>query len=193
MPPREGPMIAYGCSMPSACAASYPPRAMSSTARSGNVSRYADPVCGSTDAGPVEPKQLPIEFTHRTKKRLVSIASPGPIIRSHQPSLGSAAEDAACAGGERPVKSTTALSLAALSSPQHSKATRASRSEPPLHNGNGLGSMAKWRASPPRSPACAEGERLPLPSGLGVATVRNSFEQRSRQIALARVGQHGED
>lgn len=55
------------------------------------------------DAGPVEPKQLPSEFTQTTKSRSVSSALPGPIIGSHQPGRGSAADDAAWAEGERPV------------------------------------------------------------------------------------------
>ncbi|GIK33648.1 MAG: hypothetical protein AMXMBFR45_16180 [Gammaproteobacteria bacterium] len=66
----------------------------------------------------MEPKQLPSEFTQMTWKRRVSIGREGPIISSHQPGVGSAAEDAACAEGERPVKISTALSRAALSSPQ---------------------------------------------------------------------------
>ena len=42
-------------------------------------------------------------MTQITKKREVSIALPGPTIRSHQPSEGSSADEAACADGERPV------------------------------------------------------------------------------------------
>jgi len=75
-------------------------------------------VAGSGDAGPVEPKQLPSEFTQMTWKRRVSIGREGPTISSHQPGAGSAGEDAAWAEGERPVKISTALSRAALSRPQ---------------------------------------------------------------------------
>ena len=91
---------------------------MSSTERSGKASRYGRPVAGSIEAGPVDPKQLPRELTHTTKNRSVSIASPGPTMRCHQPSRGSCCEDAAWAEGESPVKRSTALSRAALSRPQ---------------------------------------------------------------------------
>src|SRR5215469_6261787 len=104
---------------------------MSSTDRSGKESRYGTPVAGSTEAGPVEPKQLPSELTQMTKKRLLSIASPGPNIPSHQPSLGSSGDDAACAGGDSPVKRSSALSRAGLSVPQVSYAIRAPCSAPP--------------------------------------------------------------
>src|SRR2546425_8420304 len=98
---------------------------MSSTDKSGKASRYAAPVAGLTEAGPVEPKQLPSELAHTTKKRLESIASPGPIIPSHQPSLESCGEEAACADGESPVNSSMALSRASFSVPQVSYAIRA--------------------------------------------------------------------
>ena len=67
MPPSEAPTTADNLSMPSARMASKPPRAMSSTERSGKSRRYARPVAGSMDAGPEEPKQLPSEFTQTTK------------------------------------------------------------------------------------------------------------------------------
>ena len=47
------------------------------------------------EAGPVEPWQLPSEFTQMTKKRSVSMACPGPTISSHQPGVGSSADERA--------------------------------------------------------------------------------------------------
>ena len=67
-----------------------------------------------------EPNGLPSELTQTTKKRLVSSGRPSPIMLSHQPGLGSAGEDAACAEGDSPVKITIVLSRAAFSDPQHS-------------------------------------------------------------------------
>src|SRR6185437_1353857 len=118
MPPSEGPMTVSTRWIPSERATSYPARAMSSTERSGNVSRYGRPVAGSAEAGPVDPKQLPRELTQMTKNRSLSIARPDPTIRCHQPSRGSWGEDAACAEGESPVKSSSALSRDELSLPQ---------------------------------------------------------------------------
>ncbi len=70
------------------------------------------------DAGPVEPLQLPRLFTHTTNQRSVSIGLPGPSIASHQPGSGLPSLAAACALGERPVRISTPLSRAALSTPQ---------------------------------------------------------------------------
>ena len=81
---------------------------------------YGRPVRGSIEAGPEEPNGLPSELTQTTKKRRVSIGWPSPIIDSHQPGVGSSAEDAACAGGDSPVNSSTVLSRAAFGRPQHS-------------------------------------------------------------------------
>ena len=120
MPPSEGPITASSCSMPSVRAASKPARAMSSTASSGNSSRYGRPEAGFTEAGPGEPKQLPSEFTHITNQRSVSMARPGPIMLSHQPGVGSAADEAAWDAGLRPVNSRMALLRSAFSAPQHS-------------------------------------------------------------------------
>src|SRR5579871_2543856 len=110
---------------------------MSSSARSGNVNLYTFPVTGSTDAGPVEPLQLPSELAQITNQRFVSIGLPGPSISSHQPGEGSSAFDAACAPGERPVRTKIALSRAALSVPQVSYASRAPVSAPPRFIRNG--------------------------------------------------------
>ena len=96
------------------CAAS----ATSSRVRSGNCRRYGAPVAGSIEAGPVEPLQLPSELTQMTNQRCVSIHLPGPTISSHQPGLGSSADEAACAPGESPVRIRIALSRAASSVPQ---------------------------------------------------------------------------
>ncbi len=68
--------------------------------------------------GPVEPLQLPSELMQTTKFFVVSIGLPGPIIGSHQPSLGSASFEAACALGEMPVRISTPLDRSAFSSPQ---------------------------------------------------------------------------
>src|SRR6185312_5259152 len=113
MPPSDGPMTVSTRSIPSERTTSYPARAMSCTERSGKVSRYGRPVAGSFEAGPVDPKQLPSELTHTTKRSSVSIASPGPTIPCHQPSPGSSGEEAAWAEGESPVKSSSALARAA--------------------------------------------------------------------------------
>ena len=94
------------------------PLAMSAMTRSGKESRYCSPVFGLTQPGPVEPWQLPREFTQITKWRSVSMALPGPIIGSHQPSVGSSALLAAWALGDRPVSISTALERSASSSPQ---------------------------------------------------------------------------
>jgi len=70
------------------------------------------------EAAPVDPKQLPSEFTQMTKKRRVSSGRDGPTISSHQPGAGSRTDEAAWAEGESPVKMSTALSRSAFSSPQ---------------------------------------------------------------------------
>ena len=136
-------MIVSARSMPSERSASKPPRAMSSTDRSGKLMRYGAPVAGLIDAGPVEPKQLPSEFTQMTNQRLVSMERPGPII-AFPPAFARVllATICACAGGERPVNSRMALLRSAFSSPQVSYATRAPCSTPPRHIGNGSGSGA---------------------------------------------------
>ena len=79
---------------------------------------YGRPVRGSIEAGPDEPNGLPSELTQTTKKRLVSIGLPSPIIGSHQPGFGSAGDDAACADGDSPVNSRIVLSRASFSRPQ---------------------------------------------------------------------------
>ena len=63
----------------------------SAPGRSGGSAR---PCAGSTEAAPVEPWQLPSEFTQITWKRSVSMAWPGPTISSHQPGEGSSADEA---------------------------------------------------------------------------------------------------
>ena len=68
--------------------------------------------------GLVEPNGLPSELTHTTCQRRVSMGRPSPIMVSHQPSVASSTDDAACADGERPVKSSTVLSSFALRVPQ---------------------------------------------------------------------------
>src|SRR5688572_12497816 len=161
---------------------------MSSTDSSGKSSRYGLPVTGFTEAGPVEPKQLPSEFTHITNQRSVSMARPGPIIFSHQPGVVSAAAEAACAEGLRPVNSRMALLRSLLSVPQHSYASCARTSEPPFHIANGVGSGANRSADP----VAAALRTAVMVSGLRVAALVDALGKRRGQIALARIGQHGE-
>src|SRR6478672_13841455 len=118
MPPIELPMRQARRSMSRPRTSSNEALATSSSVSSGNVNLYTFPVAGSIDAGPVEPLQLPSVFAQITNQRFVSIGLPGPIISSHQPGEGSAALDAACALGDRPVRIRIALSRAAPSVPQ---------------------------------------------------------------------------
>ena len=75
-------------------------------------------MAGLVDAGPVEPLQLPSEFTQTTNQRSVSIGLPGPTIHSHQPGAGLPALAAAWASGDRPVTIRIALPRWASSVPQ---------------------------------------------------------------------------
>ena len=59
---------------------------MSATVITGKSEPYGFPVAGSSDDGPVVPRQPPSRFVETTKYRSVSNALPGPIIPSHQPS-----------------------------------------------------------------------------------------------------------
>src|SRR5262249_13530166 len=147
MPPIELPIRQARRSMPSPRTSSYEALATSSRVKSGKVNLYTLPVTGSTEAGPVEPLQLPSVFAQITNQRLVSIGLPGPSISSHQPGDGSLAFDAACALGDSPVRMKTALSRAALSVPQVSYARRAPVSAPPRFIANGEGRSKYWRAS----------------------------------------------
>jgi hypothetical protein len=47
-----------------------------------------------------------------TKKRRVSMGREGPITSSHQPGAGSPGDEVACADGDMPVNTSTALSRA---------------------------------------------------------------------------------
>ena len=85
---------------------------MSSMVSTGKRNRYGCPVAGSIDAGPVEPKQLPSEFTQMMNQRLLSSGRPGPIMSSHHPGAGSSCDEAACAEGDSPVKMSRPLSRA---------------------------------------------------------------------------------
>ena len=127
--------------MPSPRTTSKAALAPSSTDSSGKSRRYSAPVSGFTEAGPVEPLQLPSEFTHTTNQRSVSIGLPGPSIGSHQPSAGLPGVRAACASGDSPVTISTALSRRSFNVPQVSYATRAPCSAPPrfMRNGEGRG------------------------------------------------------
>src|SRR5690606_5702172 len=101
---------------------------------------------GLSEAGPVEPLQLPRALTQTTNQRRVSTGLPGPSIASHQPGDGSCGPEAAWASGDRPVRISTALPPSASSVPQVSKATRAPCSAPPRFMGNGEGSA--WKRLP---------------------------------------------
>src|SRR5688500_13713378 len=104
MPPIELPITHASRSMPSERTQAKAASAPSSIDRSGKSRRYGSPVAGLIEAGPVEPLQLPNEFTHTTNQQLVSIGLPGPTIASHQPGSGLAALLATCAVGDRPVR-----------------------------------------------------------------------------------------
>ena len=93
--------------------------AMSSSGdfREGDAERPAR-CAGRSRPGSTSRTGLPIELMQTTKNRRVSIGLPAPIIDSHQPGFGSAGDDAACADGDSPVKSSTVLSRAAFSVPQ---------------------------------------------------------------------------
>src|SRR6185312_9798564 len=118
MPPIELPIRQASLSMRNPRINANAELPTSSSVNSGNVNLYTFPVAGSTEAGPVEPLQLPSELTQTTNQRLVSMCLPGPSMSSHQPGVASCAFDAACALGERPVRIKMALSRAALSLPQ---------------------------------------------------------------------------
>src|SRR4249919_3228703 len=96
MPPIELPITQASLSMPSDFTTSKAALAPSSIDNSGKSSRYGWRVWGLMEAGPVEPLQLPSELTHTTKKRLLSIALPGPSIASHQPASALPSLAAAC-------------------------------------------------------------------------------------------------
>lgn len=98
--------------------------------RSGKVGRYALPVSGFGEAGPVDPLQLPREFTHITCHIFVSIHLPGLIIPFHHPSAKSVKLLAAYALGERLVRIIT-LRRVGFGVPRNSKATRPPINEPP--------------------------------------------------------------
>src|SRR5512144_645215 len=119
---------------------------MSSTETSGNDIAYVRPVRGLIDAGLDEPQGLPTELTQTTKNRSVSIGRPGPIIDSHQPGDASAGDDVACADGESPVNSNSALSRAALRRPQLSYAITGSSSVPPRNRRSGRSGRTNRRA-----------------------------------------------
>ena len=105
-------------------------------------SRTAGPCAGRSTPGSSEPNGLPSELMQMTKKRRVSIGRPSPIIDSHQPGVGSAGDDAACADGDSPVKIRRALSRASFSSPQVSYATTGCSSTPPRYRRIGASRMA---------------------------------------------------
>src|ERR1700753_337088 len=58
---------------------------MSATVITGKSDPYGLPVAGSSDDGPVVPRQPPSRLVETTKNRSVSNGLPGPIIPSHQP------------------------------------------------------------------------------------------------------------
>src|SRR5690348_7709847 len=146
--------------MPSPRASSWPALPTSSSESSGKSSRHGSPVAGLIDAGPLDPLQLPSEFTQITNQRLLSMALPGPMMSSHQPDESSMALLAACALGDSPVRISTALSRAAFSAPQVSYATCAPCNWPPRFIPNGGGRAKYWRASAMADLRQAESARL---------------------------------
>ena len=68
-----------------------------------------------------------------TKNRFVLIAQSGPTVPSHQPTDGSSGEEVACAEGESPVKSRTALSRFSFNSPRFRTSDHRIRQQPSLH------------------------------------------------------------
>src|SRR5215469_16369643 len=120
MPPMEGPRTQRTRGIPSDFNRPWEAVATSSNVRVGNPGPKDLPLRGSRDEGPVEPKQLPSEFTQMTWKRSVLMDLSGPSISSHQPGVGSSPLEAAWAEGERPVNINSTLSLAAFSLPQDS-------------------------------------------------------------------------
>ncbi len=91
---------------------------MSVMVMTGKAMPSGAPVAASGVAGPLVPMQLPSTLAQMTWKRSVSIGLPGPSIASHQPGSGLPAFAAACASGDRPLRTRIALSPAALGAPQ---------------------------------------------------------------------------
>ena len=104
MPPIDGPITACTIPILSFFNSSFAALAISSTDKTGNESRYGSSVSGFILIGLVEPKQLPREFTQRTKNSFVFIGLLGPTMSSHQPVEGSSLDEHACAEGDNPVK-----------------------------------------------------------------------------------------
>src|SRR5688572_2165556 len=146
MPPSDGPMTQATRAMPSARSASRAALARSSTESSGNAVPYGRPDAGAIESGLDDPKGLPSELMQTTCQRRVSMGRASPIIDSHHPSAGSRAEDAACADGDSPVKSSTVLSSAGLRRPQLSYATTGFAIDPPRYSRSGCGRFTSFRA-----------------------------------------------
>ncbi len=85
MPPSEPPATAASRSIPSSSRNARSVLTMSATVITGKSEPYGLPVAGSSDDGPVVPRQPPSKFVETTKYSSVSNALPGPIIPSHQP------------------------------------------------------------------------------------------------------------
>jgi hypothetical protein len=102
MPPSEPPITPRSFSMPRRSISRACEATQSSTVTSGKPAPYGWPGRAVDRRGPVEPWQPPRLFTPITKKRSVSIALPGPIMLSHQPTffgiVGVVARDVVAAG-----------------------------------------------------------------------------------------------
>src|SRR5215207_9904520 len=132
MPPIDPPITAYHRSMPSASASATSSATWSRMVVTGKRDPNARP-SGASDDGPVVPWQPPSTLGHTTKKRSVSMAHPGPMVPSHQPT-------SPCPGPTGPAawlsrlsawSTRTAFDASGASSPHVSYATVTSSSRPP--------------------------------------------------------------
>ncbi len=86
IPPIEPPTTACRRSIPSISSSAICARTMSRMVMTGKRIAKGAPSSARL-AGPVEPMQLPSTLAQITKNRSVSIGSPGPTMRAHQPGL----------------------------------------------------------------------------------------------------------
>ena len=103
----------------SAASRSFCARTMSRTVMSGKSGPYGLPVAGFGEAGAVEPYDEPSMLDDTTKKRVVSIALPGPMSPSQEPAVGSDGEylPAACWLDVKPCVTRIALRPSGASRP----------------------------------------------------------------------------
>src|SRR5829696_3517093 len=132
MPPIDPPTTANQRSTPSASASATSSATWSRIVVTGNRDPYGRPSAASDD-GPVVPWQPPSTLGHTTKKRSVSMAHPGPMVPSHQPTspCPGPAGPAAWLSRLSACSTSTAFDASGASSPQVSYATVTSSSRPP--------------------------------------------------------------